>query len=169
VKKEIYMPNWLEAVVNVLIAATMLVGLFGLVIPIFPGNVVMWVAALVFGLIFGFGTKGIIIFIFITLLTIAAMVGDNILMGAKAREKGASWVSIFLALGAGVLFTLIFPPIGGIIAAPIVLFASEYFRLKDHAKAIEVMRGLLVGWGWAFVLRFGIGFVVLILWVIWVT
>jgi uncharacterized protein YqgC (DUF456 family) len=161
------MPEWLETVIKVLISASMLVGLFGLVIPIFPGNVIMWVAALIYGLIFGFGTPGIIIFILITILTIAAMLGDNVLMGAKARNKGASWRSIFLALGAGVLFTFIFPPIGGIIAAPIVLFASEYFRLRDHDQAIEVMRGLLIGWGWAFVLRFGIGVLVLILWLVW--
>lgn len=162
------MPNWLEAVINVLISATMLVGLFGLVVPIFPGNMVMWVAALIYGLIFGFGAKGIILFILITVLTIAAMLGDNVLMGAKAREKGASWFSILLALGAGVLFTFIFPPLGGIIATPLVLFASEYFRLKNHSEAIEVIRGLLIGWGWAFVLRFGIGVLVLILWVVWV-
>ncbi len=162
------MPNWLEVVINVLIAATMIVGLFGLVIPIFPGNAVMWVAALIFGLVHGFGVSGIVFFAIITVLTIAAMLGDNVLMGAKARERGASWVSIILALGAGVLFTIILPPLGGIIAAPLVLFGSEYFRLKDHGKALVVMRGLLAGWGWGFVLRFGIGVVVMILWVIWV-
>ena len=165
---ESLLPNWLETVVKVLISASMLAGLFGLVIPIFPGNAVMWVAALIYGLIFGFGTEGIILFILITLLTIGAMLGDNVLMGAKAREKGASWVSIFLALASGVIFTLIFPPLGGIIAAPLVLFGAEYFRLKDHGQALQVMRGLLAGWGWAFVLRFGIGIVVLILWLIWV-
>lgn len=161
------MPEWLEVIVNVLITLTMLVGLFGLVIPIFPGNAVMWLAVLIFGLVNGFGVAGIIIFIIITLLTIAAMLGDNVLMGAKAREKGASWLSIFFALAAGVIFTLLMPPLGGIIAAPLVLFASEYFRLKDHDKALEVMRGLLAGWGWAFVLRFGIGVLVMILWGIW--
>ena len=162
------MPNWLEVIVNVLIAATMIVGLFGLVIPIFPGNAVMWFAALIFGLVHGFGVSGLIFFSIITLLTVSAMLGDNVLMGAKARERGASWISIILALAAGLIFTIILPPIGGIIAAPLVLFASEYFRLKDHGKALEVMRGLLVGWGWGFVLRFGIGVVVLIIWVIWV-
>jgi hypothetical protein len=128
---------------------------------------VMWVAALIYGLVFGFGVKGVIIFILITLLTIAAMLGDNVLMGAKAREKGAAWLSIFLALGAGVIFTLIFPPLGGLIAAPLALFGAEYYRLKDRDQAIGVMRALLAGWGWAFVLRFGIGIVMMILWVIW--
>jgi uncharacterized protein YqgC (DUF456 family) len=161
------MPHWLEVVTHVLITLTMLVGLFGLVIPIFPGNVVMWVAALIYGLVFGFGTKGVIIFILLTILMVIASLADNVLMGAKARDKGASWLSIILALGAGVLFTLIFPPLGGIIAAPLVLFVSEYLRLKDHGKALEVMRALLAGWGWSFVVRFGIGIVMMILWLIW--
>ena len=161
------MPEWLEVIVNVLLTLTVLVGLFGLVIPIFPGNVVMWLAILVFGLINGFGVAGLVIFIIITFLTIAAMLADNVLMGAKAREKGAAWRSIFLALFAGVIFTFVFPPIGGIIAAPLVLFASEYYRLDDRGKAIEVMRGLLAGWGWSFLARFGIGVIVLILWAIW--
>jgi uncharacterized protein YqgC (DUF456 family) len=161
------MPHWLEVVTHVLITLTMLVGLFGLVIPIFPGNVVMWVAALIYGLVFGFGTKGVIIFILLTILMVIAALADNVLMGAKARDKGASWLSIILALGAGVLFTLIFPPLGGIIAAPLVLFVSEYLRLKDHGKALEVMRALLAGWGWSFVVRFGIGIVMMILWLIW--
>ena len=161
------MPHWLEVVTHVLITLTMLVGLFGLVIPIFPGNVVMWVAALIYGLVFGFGTKGVIIFILLTILMVIAAPADNVLMGAKARDKGASWLSIILALGAGVLFTLIFPPLGGIIAAPLVLFVSEYLRLKDHGKALEVMRALLAGWGWSFVVRFGIGIVMMILWLIW--
>ena len=162
------MPHWLEVTTYVLIALTMLVGLFGLVIPIFPGNVVMWVAALIYGLVFGFGAKGIIIFILLTILMIAAALADNIMMGVKARDKGASWLSILLALASGVIFTLISPPFGGIIAAPIVLFASEYLRLKDQRKAWEVMRGLLAGWGWSFLVRFGIGVVMLILWIIWI-
>ena len=161
------MPEWLEVFVNVLITLTMLVGLFGLVIPIFPGNVVMWFAALAFGLIHGFGVPGLVIFIILTVLTVIAMLADNVLMGVKAREKGASWRSIFLALGAGVIFTFVFPPFGGIIAAPVVLFASEYYRLNDRDKAIDVMRGLLAGWGWSFLARFGIGVVMMILWVIW--
>ena len=90
------------------------------------------------------------------------------MMGAKARSKGAAWSSIILALIAGVVFTLVLPPLGGLIAAPLVLFGKEYYRLGDRDKAIEVMRALLAGWGWSFLARFGIGVVMMILWVIWV-
>ena len=46
------MPAWLETTIHILTFLTMLFGLFGLIIPVFPGNVVMWLAALVYGLVF---------------------------------------------------------------------------------------------------------------------
>jgi len=158
---------WLITIIQILTALTMLFGLFGLVIPIFPGNVVMWVAALIYGLVFGFGKLGGILFTLITLLMLMATTVDNVLMGAKAREKGAAWRSIILALLAGVIFTIFFPPIGGIIAAPLVLFLSEFQRREDSKEAIEVVKGLLIGFGLAFVVRFGLGVLMLILWVLW--
>lgn len=161
------MPLWLETTVIVLTVLTMLVGLFGLIIPIFPGNVVMWLAALVYGLVFGFGRLGAIIFAIITLLMLVAVVADNVLMGAKAREKGADWGSIILALIAGVVGTMIFPPIGGLIAAPLALYLAELQRRRDAEEAMNVVKALLTGWGLAFVVRFGIGVVMLGLWGIW--
>lgn len=161
------MPVWLETTIHILTFLTMLVGLFGLIIPIFPGNVVMWLAALVYGLVFGFGRLGTILFAIITVLMLIAAVADNILMGAKAREKGAAWSSIILALAAGVVGTILVPPIGGLIAAPVMLYVMEAQRLKDAEEAREVVKALLTGWGMAFVVRFGIGIVMLVLWGIW--
>jgi uncharacterized protein YqgC (DUF456 family) len=145
----------------------MLFGLFGLIIPIFPGNVVMWLAALVYGLVFGFGKLGGILFAIISVLMLVAVTVDNILMGAKAREQGASWTSIILALVAGIIGTIVLPPIGGIIAAPLVLYGMELNRLGNSNEAIKVVRALLIGWGLAFVVRFGIGIVMFALWGIW--
>ena len=161
------MPIWLETTIIVLTVLTMLFGLLGLIIPIFPGNVVIWLAALVYGLVFGFGKLGGIIFAIITLLMLVAVTADNVLMGAKAREKGADWGSIILALIAGVIGTMIFPPIGGIIAAPIVLYLAELQRRRDAEEAKAVVKALLTGWGLAFVVRFGIGVIMLALWGIW--
>jgi len=145
----------------------MFFGLLGLVIPIFPGNVVMWFAALIYGLVFGFGRVGGVLFGIITLLMIAAVLADNFLMGAKAREQGAAWSSIGLALIAGVVGTFVFPPIGGLIAAPLVLYLAEFRRLEDSAEATKIVKALLTGWGLAFVVRFGLGVVMLGLWGIW--
>jgi uncharacterized protein YqgC (DUF456 family) len=161
------LPTWLITTINVLTTLTMLFGLFGLIIPIFPGNVVMWVAALIYGLIFGFGKLGGIMFAIISFLMLAAVLADNLLMGAKARQYGAAWSSIILALVAGVVGTFVFPPVGGIIAAPLVLFLMEFLHLGDSAGATKVVKALLIGWGLAFVVRFGLGLVMVVLWGIW--
>ena len=161
------MPIWLETTIHILTVLTMLVGLFGLIIPIFPGNVVMWLAALTYGLIFGFGKLGGVMFAIITVLMIAAVLADNVLMGAKAHEKGADWGSIILALIAGVVGTMIFPPIGGLIAAPLVLYLAELQRRRNVEDAKKVVKALLTGWGLAFIVRFGLGVVMFALWGIW--
>lgn len=161
------MAPWLASTLKILIFLTMLVGQLGLVIPIFPGNVVIWAAALVYGILFGFGLLGWIAFALITVLMLIAVTVDNVLMGAKARQQGAAWLSIILALVAGVVVTFIFPPLGGLIAAPLVLFLMEFQRLKDSKKAGQVVRALLVGLGLSFVARFLLGLVMLGLWAIW--
>ena len=161
------MPIWLETTIIILTILTMLIGLFGLIIPIFPGNVVMWLATLVYGLVFGFGALGGIIFAIITVLMLIAAAADNFLMGAKAREKGADWGSIILALLAGVVGTIVLPPIGGLIAAPLVLYLMELNRLGDADEAKALVKALLTGWGLAFIVRFGLGVIMLALWGIW--
>lgn len=146
----------------------MLVGLFGLVVPVFPGIVVMWLAALGYGLLGGWSTLGIVIFVFLTLLMILGTTVDNLLMGVGARRGGASWLSIGLALLFGIVGTLLWPPIGGIIAAPLSVLLLEYLHRGNWSEAWGAFRGLATGWGLSFVVRFGIGVVMMLLWWLWV-
>jgi hypothetical protein len=146
----------------------MLVGLFGLIIPVFPGMLIIWLSALGYGLLAkGFDTLGIVLFALITICTIAGMLADNVLMGAGARRGGASWLTILVALACGVIFTFVFPPIGGLIAAPLSVLLLEYLRLGDLEKAWRATRGLVFGWGLSFLVRFGIGLVMIALWLVW--
>jgi uncharacterized protein YqgC (DUF456 family) len=89
----------------------MLMGLALLIIPIFPGITVIWLAALLYGIVTGFDTLGIVMFVLITLGMIAGISADNVLMGAGARRGGASWLTIGVALVAGIVGTILFPPI----------------------------------------------------------
>ncbi|RME08812.1 MAG: DUF456 domain-containing protein [Anaerolineae bacterium] len=161
------MPPWLQSLLGFLILLTMIVGQLGLIVPIFPGNVVMWIASLAYGLIFGFGKLGTAMFALITVLMLIAVSADNVLMGAKARQQGAAWSSILAAVASVVIFTLIFPPVGGFVAAPLVLYLLELRRLRDSREAWGIVKALLVGLGLSFVVRFGLGLVMFILWGIW--
>jgi uncharacterized protein YqgC (DUF456 family) len=59
------------------------------------------------------------------------------------------------------------PIIGGFLAALLTLFVIEWIRRKDWRKALISIKGMLIGWGWAFVIRFIIGVVMIGLWMIW--
>ena len=87
------MPEWLNKVIFALTQIIMLVGLFGLIIPIYPGTVVMWLASLGYGVVTGFTPLGIGLFVVITLLMLFSTIVDNLMMGAGARKGGASWLT----------------------------------------------------------------------------
>ena len=161
------MANWLNLSLNIFIYLIMAVGLFGMVLPIYPGVVIIWAAALVHGLATSFATLEIWVLIIISLLMIGGTLVDNLLMGGKARQAGASWISIGGALLGGLIGTFAFPPLGGIIAAPTLLFLLEYARIRDSEEAWDTTKGLLTGWGLAFVARFLIGLVMIVVWTIW--
>ncbi len=145
----------------------MLVGLVLLIVPIFPGITVIWVAALLYGIVTGFDTLGIVIIVLITLGMIAGISADNLLMGAGARRGGASWLTIIVALIAGIAGTVLFPPIGGLIAIPIAIFLIELLRNREWRSAWRATRGVALGWGLSFLVRFGIGLVMISAWLIW--
>ena len=161
------MPNWLNLSLNILTYLIMGVGLFGMVIPIYPGVTIIWAAVLIHGLATSFASLEIWVIVVITILMIAGTLIDNLLMGGKARQAGASWLSIGGALLAGLVGTFVFPPLGGIVAAPTLLFLLEYARLRDSQEAWDTTKGLLTGWGLAFIARFLIGLTMIVIWAIW--
>ena len=153
--------------INSITLTVMLAGL--LVLPLLPGLVIIWAAALGYGLAAGFHTVGWVIFAILTLLMITGSVVDNILMGRSAHKEGAPWWGILLALLAAILgsFVIPVPIIGGMLAALATLFGIEWIRRKDVRKALASLKGMAIGWGWAFVIRFIIGLIMIGLWLMW--
>lgn len=150
--------------------AIMLFGLFSLVfLPVLPGLVIVWLAALGYGLLGHFTAPlPIVFFVIITLLMLFGSVIDNILMGAGARKTGASWVSITAALVAGVVGSILWPPLGGILFSLAALFLVELLRLRNLRSALVSTRSMAIGCGWAIVARFFIGLAMIGLYVAWV-
>jgi hypothetical protein len=161
------MPAWLDTSIFWITLIIMAVGLLGLIVPIFPGITVIWMAALGYGVVTGFSTLAWVLFGVITVLLIIGVTIDNILMGAKARKAGAVWSSLALGWLAGILGTILLPPLGGIVAAPLVVLLVEYLRQRDFKKALASLRGLAIGWGASFVVRFFIGLAMIGIWLVW--
>jgi uncharacterized protein YqgC (DUF456 family) len=157
----------LELLLNLLILLGMLVTLCGVLVPVFPALVIIWLLALLYGIIAGFGTLGTVLFVIITVLAILGEIADNLLMSKKARQEGARWFSIAVAFIAGIVGSIVFSPLGGIAAALGGLFLAEFISSRDYRRALAVTKGMAVGWGWSFVVQLGIGLLMIALWAIW--
>ncbi len=163
----------MEAVTNStwfvpVIAVIMALGLFSLLTYIVPGLTIIWIAALVYGIVKGFTVPTGIIFGVITLLMLGGNIVDNLTMGASAKKTGASWLSIAVALIAGVAGTFLLPPFGGILFAAVGILVVEWIRNKNLEAGLRSTGGILKGCGLGVILRFGIGVIMIGLWVLWV-
>lgn len=157
----------LTPVLIVVLALVMLVGLISLIIPVLPGLVIIWIAVLVYGVLTGFTLWSGVIFGLITILMVVGSLVDNITMGASAKVSGASWLVVGLSLLAGVVGSLLFPPLGGLIAALVIMFISEVIRLRDLHKAGSSTVNMALGFGLAVIIRFAMGLVMIGLWAVW--
>ena len=161
------MVNWM-LILNIVLLFVMIFGLLSLSIPLMPGLVIIWVPILIYGLINGFNVGSGIIFGVITVLMIVGNLLDNILMGTGARQGGAPWRNILLALLAGLIATFFITPFGGFAVTLLVLYLLEYLRDKDSKKALESTKSMALGCGWAILARMGIGLLMILLWGLWV-
>jgi uncharacterized protein len=162
---------YFETLLGVLTFLALLTGLFGLVIPVFPGLTVMWIATLVFAIIKALSEEMTwvtwLIFVVITLLMLGGNVVDNIIITKHMRDKDVPWSSIIISFSAGIVVSLFLTPLAGIIASPVGLFLAEWRRVKDRQAALANTRAWMTGWGWSFLARFGIGIVMILLWGLW--
>jgi uncharacterized protein YqgC (DUF456 family) len=165
------MPTWFQFLLDWFTLFVLLVGLVGLIVPVFPGLTVMWLGTLVYALLEYSAHQmtgwNWFLFALITLLMIVGNVIDNIIITAKMRDQYIPWSSILIAFAASLLASLFLTPIGGLVAAPLGLFAAEVARLRDRSKALASTKAYMIGWGWAFAARFLIGLAMTGSWMLW--
>lgn len=162
---------WLQVMIETLTLFVLLAGLAGLLIPIFPGLTVMWLGTLVYALVQASIGKmnwvDWLLFVLITLLMIGGNIVDNIIIAKHVRDKDVPWSSIIWAFAAGIILSLFFTPIAGMVASPVGLFLAEWYRLKDKQIAFANTKAWMTGWGWSLAARFGIGVVMILFWALW--
>lgn len=162
---------WAEVVVQALTLFVMLVGLAGLLIPVFPGLMVIWLAALFYALVEQAAGRMAwvdwVLFALITLLMLMGSVIDNIIIARRMRGNFIPWRSILAAFAAGMLASLFLTPLIGLVASPLTLFGMEYLRLHNCRQAFASARAYVLAWGWSFAAVFATGALMIALWMLW--
>ena len=169
------MINWSfvgEFVLEWITLTFMLVGLFGMIIPIFPGILVIWLAALFYAIPEALAGKmdiwGWLLFALITVLMVVGNFIDNIIMARKLRETGTPWSSIAIGFLAGVISSLFLTPFAALLITPLALYLAEFRRLRNGREAIRSAKGWLIGFSWSLLAMFMIGVVMIGLWLVWI-
>ena len=163
---------WSEVILQTLTLFVLIVGLLGLLVPVFPALVVMWLATLIYALIENADGRmtwvGWSCFALITILMLVGSVIDNIIIAQKMRGQSIPWKSISLAFLAGILASVFLTPLVGMLASPLSLFGAEYLRLRDRKLAFTSAKTYMIAWGWSFAAVFGVGVLMILVWLVWV-
>ncbi len=130
----------------------MLVGLAGTVLPALPGIALVWIAALVYGLLDRFTTLPVAAFVVITVLAAIGLAADFFLTQAATKVTGASWQATAAGVVGGIVGMIVgffaggigIGP-GGIIGALIGVVGVEYLHRKDLRAAMKAGGGWLAG------------------------
>lgn len=156
-----------DGLLFVLTAAVMAVGLAGVILPLIPGLGLIWLAALVYGLLIGFGTTGWIVLSILTLLLGAGMAAGVLLPARGSRSRGASTaVLVAGAMGALVGFFVV-PVIGAPLGALAGVLLVQYRRTGSWEAAWAATKGVLLGFGQTLAVQLGIGMVMIVTWAVW--
>ena len=161
------MVPWTETAFEIFVLVALFIAWAGTIIPMFPAPAVVWALTLLYGIVDGFELRGIIFFAIITILAIVATFTDEVLTIAGARKGGARWMSITISSIVGLVTSILFTPIVGILMTIASLYLAENYYQQDAAKAWESTKRMIFGWGWATVAKLGIGLVQILLWAAW--
>jgi uncharacterized protein YqgC (DUF456 family) len=131
----------------------MMVGLIFTIVPLLPGILIIWLAAIGYGLLLGWEKLGWLTFSLLTFLMILGFIADLLAGHFGAKMGGASCLAVAVGtltgLVAGLLVSLVGTPIAGCLAgvAGTVggILMVERIRYKDWQTAINATKGYLAG------------------------
>jgi uncharacterized protein len=146
----------------------MAVGVVGTVIPLLPGLLLVWGAALGYGLYEGFDATGIAAFTVITLLGAAGMLAGWLVPQRAAGKAGASKLSMLVAAVGAVVGFFAIPVVGVMVGGLAGLYLAELQRTNDSETAWRSTRATVIGFGLATLAQFVLAIAMAVTWAIWV-
>jgi uncharacterized protein YqgC (DUF456 family) len=157
-----------DSVLTALIAAAMAVGVVGTVVPVVPGLVLVWAAALVYGLAIGFGNVGAVAFSIITGLALAGIAVGFVVPQRAAARGGAARTSMWFGAVLALVGFVVVPVVGVVLGGVLGVFLGEVIRTRDTVAAWRATAATIKGFGAAGLAQLLIGLAMVAVWVAWV-
>ncbi|HZD11379.1 MAG TPA: DUF456 domain-containing protein [Candidatus Binatia bacterium] len=158
----------LQSVIFGLAVVFLLVGLIGVVIPLLPGSLLLWLTVAVYAAVErlnGFAAIDVATFAVITLIALVTGLSDLWLPLLGARVTGSSTRSLLFGVVGAIIGTFVLPLLGSVIGYVVGILVGEYRRYGDWNKALRAGLGGVAGWGIATAIQLGGGLLILIIFV----
>ena len=143
----------------------MIVGIF---VPLLPDVLLIWLGALGYGILVGWGKWGPYLFGLIIVLGLISWVSEYLMSGLGARIGGGSLWSVFAGILLGIIGFILFPPLGAIIGMLLGLFLVEFYRVRDLRQATKATLGMGLGYGLSYGVRLMLALMMIVAWLVWV-
>ena len=167
------MSELLNALLIILAILFMIIGMIGILVPLLPGTLLIWLAVLVYAIVEGFQAIDPVSFTFITIIALITGTADLWLSLLGSRKGGASWQAMlvgvfgsiigFFVLGS--LLPVIGNLIGGIVGYSVGVLVGQFIKFREWKIAFKATVGGIVGWGIATILQLAGGVFMMIIFI----
>ncbi len=157
-----------SSVVVLLVAVAMVVGLVGTVVPLVPGLGLIAAAAIVYGVIEGFGVVGWVCTALIVGIAAAGTAAGFVLPKRAAGAAGAARSSLIIGAAGAVAGFFLIPVIGLPVGGALGIYLGERSRTGNHEAAWRATTATLKGFGVGALAQFIAGLAMVVTWVVWV-
>ena len=163
-----------EALIFGFAVGFMIVGLVGIVVPILPGTLLIWLTVLIYAIIDGFEAIGWVGFAIITLIALVTGTADIWLPLLGAKTAGAAKRALFFGLAGGVvgffllgaLIPILGSLLGGVLGYATGVLLGQYHKYRDWNLALRAGLGSLAGWGIGTAIQLGGGLLIVVIFIL---
>ncbi|MFU8839354.1 MAG: DUF456 domain-containing protein [Nitriliruptoraceae bacterium] len=156
----------MEILVLSLAFLVMLLGLVGVVVPVLPGLLIVWLVGVTSLLWQGGGPVGWGVVTWLTVLFAGGTVATIALPARRGRAAGASPRSLGPVVLGATIGVVVLPVFGLLVGALAGLYLGEWGRLGDRVEAGRSTRAVLAGYGIGVLLELVFGTVMLASWLL---
>jgi len=156
----------LEALSFGIAVVFILIGVIGIIVPILPGMLLVWLTLLAYAWVTDFNIITPWIFVILTLFALITGLANIWLPYLGAKKSGASKRAIFLGFIGGIIGTFIMPLIGTVIGYAVGIIIGELIKHRDLQVAIKSSIGGVAGWGIATVIEMAGALTILVIFVL---
>jgi uncharacterized protein YqgC (DUF456 family) len=156
-----------------LAVALIMVGIAGVVVPILPGLLLVWLTVLAYAIVEGFASVDPLTFSAITLIALITGTANFWLAFLGSRKGGATAATMIYGLAGGLLGFLLLSAVapligslfGGILGYSAGILLGQYQKQRNWKLALRASLGGLAGWGIATFIELGGSVLILTLFV----